>query len=378
MKNISILGSTGSIGTSTLKVARHLKDKFKVVALAAHSQIDLLEQQAIEFNPELIAVFDKEKAFELKKRMPHTNVVGGMEGLQEVAGYPCSNFVVSAIVGMAGLLPTLTAIEHGKTIGLANKEVLVAAGELVTAYAKEKGVKIIPIDSEHNALFQCLEGEDPSSVSRLILTASGGPFREFTQEQLNQVTIEDALRHPNWRMGAKITIDCSTLMNKGLEAIEAHWLFQRPIDQIEIVIHPQSIIHSLVEFIDGSMLAQMNQPDMILPIQYAMSYPKRLKGMLPPFNFLANPVLEFKAPDIQRFPCLNLALEACRKGGSLPCFMNAANEVLVNRFIKKQLSWNDIGKKLEQVMEKHSIEQSLSLETIMTVDSLARREAEKI
>jgi 1-deoxy-D-xylulose-5-phosphate reductoisomerase len=317
-------------------------------------------------------------ALELQKRLPHIKVVGGIEGLQEAAAYHSVEFVVSAIVGMAGLLPTLTAIEHKKTIGLANKEVLVAAGQLVTALAKKNQVKIIPIDSEHSALFQCLEGEEISSVSRLILTASGGPFRKMTPQQLANVTLDDALNHPTWNMGSKVTIDCSTLMNKGLEAIEAFWLFQLPMEQIDVVIHPQSIIHSLVEFIDGSMLAQMNKPDMILPIQYAMTYPKRLKGMLSPFNFLAHSPLEFIAPDTHQFPCLRLAFEACKQGGSLPCYMNAANEVLVNRFINRQLSWQDIGKKLEHLMERHQVGAVSDLDAVRAVDALAREQAKSI
>jgi 1-deoxy-D-xylulose-5-phosphate reductoisomerase len=375
MKKIAILGSTGSIGTSTLKVVRHLKKDFQVVAIAAHSQIDILQQQALEFHPEIIGVFQKEKAFELQKRLPNFKVVGGMEGMQEVASYHSVEFVVSAIVGMAGLIPTLSAIKSGKTIGLANKEVLVAAGQLVMDLVRKHEVSLIPIDSEHSALFQCLHGEEPASISRLILTASGGPFREFNHAQLSRITPEDALKHPIWKMGGKITIDCSTLMNKGLEAIEAHWLFNVPIQKIEVVIHPQSIIHSFAEFIDGSMLAQMNEPDMILPVQYAMTYPKRLKGMFAPFNFLAHPTLEFKAPDYEKFPCLRLAFEACRQGGSLSCYMNAANEVLVNRFLNKEISWQEIGRRLEKLMEKHQLETGLTLDNITMIDAIARKEA---
>ena len=313
-KRIAILGSTGSIGTSTLKVARHLPDEIEVKTLAAHSNIDLLEQQAKEFRPALIAVYDKEKAQELRRRLPDFNIVGGMEGVQEVAAHSEVDFVVSAMTGAKGILPTVTAIEHGKDIGLANKEVLVAAGSYVMALAKEKNVRFLPIDSEHTALFQCMEGKEKSHVSRLILTASGGPFAHYTEEQLKRVTVEDSLAHPNWKMGPKVTIDCSTLMNKGLEIIEAHWLFGIPIDQITAVIHPQSIIHSLVEFIDGSLLAQIAEHDMILPIQFALTYPERRKSPLPPFDFTKHPKLEFREPDLEKFRCLRLAFDALRMG----------------------------------------------------------------
>lgn len=372
MKPIAILGSTGSIGQSTLRVVRHLKDRLSVKALAAHSNIDLLYQQAIEFQPEIIAVWDQFKALELKKMLPGMHVVGGMEGVCEAAAHPSVQFVVSAMVGTAGLLPTMTAVKHGKQIGLANKEVLVAAGELITKLAQEHGAQLLPIDSEHSALFQCLDQKEMGTVRRLILTASGGPFLNFSEKQLENVTLEDSLKHPNWKMGAKVTIDCSTLMNKGLEVIEARWLFNLPVEQIEVVVHPQSLIHSLVEFIDGSILAQMSHQDMILPIQYALTYPDRLAGILPPFDFTKYNRLELLPPDWMKFPCLRLAVEAIKQGGSAPCFLNAANEVMVSRFIQKEISWRSIGVKLEKLMESHQVAKQLNLETILEVDASAR------
>ncbi|HEV8052938.1 MAG TPA: 1-deoxy-D-xylulose-5-phosphate reductoisomerase [Parachlamydiaceae bacterium] len=375
MKKIAILGSTGSIGESTLKVARHLKETIRVTALAAHSNIDLLEKQAKEFHPELIAVFDEKKALDLKKRLPEIEIAAGMEGLKAVASYSGADFVVSAMSGTAGLVPTVAAIEAGKTIGLANKEALVSGGALVMALAKRHGVQILPIDSEHSALFQCLQGQAQNSVSRLILTASGGPFRNFTQEQINAITPEQALCHPTWTMGAKITVDCSTLMNKGLEVIEAHWLFNIPIENISVVVHPQSIIHSMVEFVDGSLLAQMGESSMIVPIQYALTYPERKPGLLKPFDFVKYNTLQFLTPDVDKFRCLQLAFDATRAGGSMPCYMNAANEVLVNSFLEKKIAWNEIPKKLESLMEKHATQPVNSIDDILLIDAQARNEA---
>jgi 1-deoxy-D-xylulose-5-phosphate reductoisomerase len=376
MKKIAILGSTGSIGESTLAVARHLgKEKIQVVALAAHSNIQKLEAQALEFQPELISVFDPVKALELQKKLPKFKIVQGMEGVEEVASYPETNFVVSAMSGTLGLRPTVAALLAGKDVGLANKESLVSGGAIVTAIAKKKGCRLIPIDSEHSALFQCLNGEKIENVHRLILTASGGPFREFTHEQLGQVTVEQALNHPNWKMGPKVTIDSSTLMNKGLEVIEAHFLFSMPFEKIEVVIHPQSIIHSLVEFIDYSMLAQMSIPTMLVPIQYALTYPEREEGLIKPFDFTKHRHLDFFTPDFSKFAGLKLALDAIRSGGSMSCYMNAANEVLVNRFLQKEIGWLDIGNKLTSLMSSHDVITLNSLEEVMAVDALAREEA---
>lgn len=375
MKKIAIIGSTGSIGENTLKIAKHLKEEIKVVALAAKSNIDLLEKQAKEFHPELIAVYDKDKALELKKRLPGIEVIGGMEGVVAVATHSNVNFVVSAMTGTLGLIPTLSAIESGKDVGLANKEALVSGGALVMQLVKEKNVRLLPIDSEHSAIFQCLSGEKDSPIRRLILTSSGGPFRQLSKEELSKVSVDEALRHPTWVMGPKVTIDSSTLMNKGLEVIEAHFLFNMPVDQIDVVIHPQSIIHSMVEFTDNSIMAQMGVPSMIVPIQYALTYPKRKEGMMPPFDFVKHNQLQFFMPDLEKFRCLRLAYDAARAGGSLTCYMNAANEVLVNRCLERQISWNEIATKLDSLMSRHSIIKISSINDVLAIDELGRREA---
>lgn len=377
MKRISIIGSTGSIGQNTLKIAKHLGN-VKVVALAANSNIDLLEKQALEFSPQLIGVYNKDKALELKKRLPHIEVVGGMEGINAVASHSDTNFCVSSMTGTLGLIPTLTAIQSGKDVGLANKEALVSGGSLVMQLVKEKGVRLLPIDSEHSAIFQCLNGEKNSFVKRLILTSSGGPFRQLTKEALQKVTVEEALCHPTWTMGPKVTIDSSTLMNKGLEMIEAHWLFQMPVDQIDVIVHPQSIIHSMCEFVDNSIMAQMGYPNMITPIQYALTYPERKTGMMETFDFVKHNQLQFFVPDLEKFPCLRLAYEAVKAGGSLTCYMNAANEVLVNRCLERQISWQEISQKLEQLMTAHSIVPINTIDDVLRVDALARHEASLI
>lgn len=377
-RKISLLGSTGSIGKNVLKIASKLKEKIKIVALAARENIDLLEQQAREHHPDLIAVYDEEKAKVLQKRLPHLRVLGGMEGLCEVAAYHEAEMTVAAIVGAAGLMPTATAIKAGKMIALANKEVLVAGGPYIMPLVKKYGVSLIPIDSEHNAVFQCLHDEDSTSVRRIILTSSGGPFREWEQKRLQQVTLSEALKHPNFMMGAKITIDSSTLMNKGLEVIEAHWLFDVPLEQIEVLIHPQQKIHSMVEFVDGSIMAQMCEPDMVIPIQYAMTYPERCQGQLPAYDFIKNSRLDFCQPDATKFRCLHLAYEALRVGGTLPCYMNAANEILVNRFLKEEIAWLDISEKLEKLMAGYQCCKDISLEAILEVDQRARVEARSI
>lgn len=375
MKTIALLGSTGSIGQNVLNVIRHLSSNFKVVSLAARENIDLLEQQAHEFKPQVIAVYDQKKGAELKKRLPHFKVLSGMEGLCEAAAYTEAEMTISAVAGTIGLKPTVEAILAGKDIGLANKEALVSGGQFIMELVKKHQVKIIPIDSEHSAIFQCLNGENLQAIERIILTSSGGPFRTWNLDQLNQVTAEQALNHPKWVMGPKITVDSSTLMNKGLEVIEAYWLFNQPIDKIDVVIHPQSIIHSLVEFCDGSMMAQMGEPTMITPIQYALTYPLRYPGLLKHFDFLKHAKLEFFAPDVDKFPCLKLAYESLRKGGSLPCYMNAANEVLVHRFLAKEMSWIQIASQLEKLMAQHKVQAVNSLEEILAVDLCAREEA---
>ncbi len=354
-------------------MAEHLG--YEVTALSAHSNIDLLQKQAEKWRPSLIAVYDKEKALELQKRLSGISVVSGMEGLIEAATLPQIDFVVSAIVGAKGILPTLKGIEAGKTIGLANKEVLIAAGELIMNGAKKRGVNIFPIDSEHSAIFQCLQGESLSGVNRIILTASGGPFRTFTEKELGSITPSAALKHPTWKMGKKVTIDSSTLMNKGLEVIEAKFLFDIPLEKIDVVIHPQSIIHSFVEFIDGSLLSQLGEHDMKIPIQYALTYPKRKKGIVSCFDFEKYSKLEFFSPEWEKFPCLGLAYEAAKSGGTLPCFMNAANEALVEQFLEGKISWKEIGKKLETLMGAHKNEPQKSLEILFEVDREARKMA---
>jgi 1-deoxy-D-xylulose-5-phosphate reductoisomerase len=375
MKQIAILGSTGSIGRNALNIIRHLKSRFRVVALAARDNIDLLEQQAHEFQPLIIGVFHPEKARELQKRLPDQAIIPGMEGLKAVAACQEADMVISAIAGTMGLQPTIEAILAGKDIGLANKEALVSGGALIMRLIREKGVQLIPIDSEHSAIFQCLKGEKKESVQRIILTSSGGPFRNWTQEQMEGITVEQALNHPTWKMGPKVTIDSSTLMNKGLEMIEAHWLFNIEVDKIEVIIHPQSIIHSLVEFKDCSMLAQMGAPNMIVPIQYAMSYPDRYPSLLEPFDFMKYTKLEFFPPDLNRFRCLALAYEAIQRGGSLPCYMNAANEILVERFLAKEISWGDIYVQLECLMNQHQVQPIETLEDVLAIDVQARQEA---
>lgn len=376
MKKLSILGSTGSIGKNCLAIARHLgHEHIQIVALAAKSNIDLLEQQIHEFNPHLVAVYDSNKAYELQKRMPNIVVLTGMEGLEAIATYEQSNLVISAISGAIGLAPTIAAIQAKKNIGFANKEVLVSGGEMVMSLVRKYGIELIPIDSELTAIFQCLKGESSKGVQRLLITASGGPFRNYTAAQLENITVKDALNHPNYRMGPKVTIDSSTLMNKGLEMIEAHWLFQVPLEKIEVVVHPQQIIHSMVEFIDNSMLAQMCEPDMLVPIQYAITYPQRHKGSLPPFDFFKNGNLKFSLPDLDKFRCLKLAHEAIRCGGSLPCYMNAANEILVQRFLNQEIHWKDIAFNLENIMSRHAVMPIKSLQDILDIDQLARQEA---
>ena len=376
MRYLAILGSTGSIGKNCLAAAKHLgKDVVRVVALAAGNNIDLLEEQAREYQPELIAVYNLEKASQLQKRLPHIPVLGGMEGLEAVATYHKASLVVSAISGAIGLIPTIAAIKARKNIGFANKEVLVSGGAVVMSLVKEYGVELIPIDSELTAIFQCLKGEGAKVVKRILITASGGPFRNFTMDQLENVTVDHALNHPNYRMGPKVTIDSSTLMNKGLEMIEAHWLFQMPLEKIEVVVHPEQIIHSMVEFIDNSMLAHMSEPHMLVPIQYAITYPERYEGSLAPFDFLKNGTLHFAQPDTNKFRCLDLAYEAVRRGGSLPCYMNAANEVLVGRFLNKEIGWRDIASKLEHLMYRHNVVPTTSLHDILAVDQMGRDEA---
>ncbi|HSX26821.1 MAG TPA: 1-deoxy-D-xylulose-5-phosphate reductoisomerase [Chlamydiales bacterium] len=375
-KRIAVLGSTGSVGTSTLRVARHLKDDLEIVALAAKSNIDELEKQAREFSPKLVAVFEVEAARELQRRIPGIPVVAGMEGLKAVASFGEADFAMLAMTGSVGLLPAIAAIESGKEIGLANKEVLICAGELINGLVKKCGTRMLPVDSEHSALFQCLKGEDRGAVRRLILTASGGSLRNKSMEELECVTVEEALARPNWKMGAKVAIDTTTLINKGFEMIEARWLFDIEPERIEAVVHPQSRIHSFVEFIDGSMIAQMAEADMVLPIQYALTYPERKRGLLPPYDFVKNGTLNFYPPDKEKFRCLQLAVDVMKAGKSYPCYLNAANEILVDRFLKREIPWTAIGTKLEKLISSHQVANVLTLEAILSVDQRAREEAQ--
>jgi 1-deoxy-D-xylulose-5-phosphate reductoisomerase len=372
---IAVLGSTGSIGENTLEVAAHLG--IRVLALAARYQIGRLFEQIQLFKPEVVAVYDRDQASLLEK-LVDIPVFSGDEGLEIVASWPGIDTAVMAIVGSVGIRPVIASIKAKKRIALANKETLVMAGEYVMALAAAYGAEIIPVDSEHSALFQCLQGGRKEEVSRLILTASGGPFREHSLERLQKVTLEEALDHPTWNMGPKITVDSSTLVNKGLEVIEAYHLFQVPLHQIEVVIHPQSIVHSLVEYIDGSTLAQLSPPDMKLPIQYALTYPKRVSGIAPCLNFTKSSKLEFFPPDHQRFPCLELAFHALREGGSMPCVLNAANEVIVSRFLQGACTWYEIGIKLERVMAKCQPQEMNDLEDHLMADQEARRVAMEV
>lgn len=374
-KSIVILGSSGSIGRQTLEVIAHHSSEFAVKGLVAGSNIEVLQEQILEFNPKMVAVFDKEKAKELSKKVS-CKVLGGMEGILELIHELKADLCMCAMTGSCGLTPCFEALKAGSDILLANKEVLVCAGSLFMELASKLGKNVIPVDSEHMAIFQCLQGRKKEEVARLILTASGGPFFK-RKESLETITKKEALSHPTWKMGSKITIDSSTMMNKGLEVIEAHWLFNIPIDKIDVVVHPQSIIHSFVEFIDGHMLAQLAENKMIIPIQYALSFPKRWPGMVPPFDFRKHANWEFYEPDHKRFPCLSLAYQALKTGGTMPCFMNGANEILVERFLAGELRWIDIGQKLEKLMGQYSPSKETCLAQVIEVDLLARELARR-
>ncbi|MGN0263062.1 MAG: 1-deoxy-D-xylulose-5-phosphate reductoisomerase [Oliverpabstia sp.] len=369
-KTIAILGSTGSIGTQTLEVVRENGD-ITVAALSAGSNITLLEQQVREFSPRLVAVWNPEKAAELKTRLADmkVKVVSGMEGLLELAVLEEVEILVTAIVGMIGIRPTMAAIEAGKDIALANKETLVTAGHLIMPLAKEKGVRILPVDSEHSAIFQAIQGSGRKEIYKLLITASGGPFRGRKREELEHVQVEDALKHPNWAMGRKITIDSATLVNKGLEVMEARWLFDVDLDHIQVVVQPKSIIHSMVEFVDGAVLAQMGTPDMKLPIQYALYYPERRYLPGERLDFSALKEITFDNPDMDTFKGLPLAMQASRLGGSMPTVFNAANERAVAMFLNKQIGFLDIYRIIEESMERHEIIQNPVLEQILETEA---------
>lgn len=374
MKRIAVLGSTGSIGTQCLDVSTRLPDRIQVVALAAHRDHAKLWQQAQQFGVTQVALVDEASASALREREPSWNIYTGDEGLQTIATLPEVDMVVVGVAGVCGLLATVSALQAGKSVALASKEVLVAAGESVMALAKARGVPIVPIDSEHSAVFQCLQGEQPEHVHRILLTASGGALRDVPLEQLPYVTPERALQHPTWRMGAKITIDSATLMNKGLEIIEAHWLFGVPADRVQVVLHPQSIVHALVEMKDGSVLAQMGLPDMRLPIQYALLYPERVDTALPRLDLTEVGSLTFAEPDPQRYPALQVARDALAAGGTMPAAMNAANEVAVARFLRGEIGFTDIVRCVRDVMDKHEPHPP-TLEAVQQVDSWAREQA---
>lgn len=375
MKNISILGSTGSIGVSALEVVRRNPARFRVLGLAAGRNVELLSRQVEEFRPMYVSLFDKETAAEFKKLAGATStaILWGEEGYRDIATIEGVEMVLSAMVGAAGLLPTVCAIEAGKDVALANKETLVMAGALVMEKASRKGVRILPVDSEHSAIFQCLEGERREYVKKIILTASGGPFRTLPPEKMAEVSVEDALKHPNWKMGKKITIDSATMMNKGLEIIEAQWLFGVDVDRVHVVVHPQSIVHSMVEFCDGSVIAQLGVPDMKGPIAYALSHPERLEREEGFLDFYAIGTLDFEAPDMGRFPCMRLAYEAGRKGGTMPAIINAANEVAVEAFLGGKIGFTDIAAVIEKTMQGLESREAGSVEDILDADRRARK-----
>lgn len=370
MKKIAILGSTGSIGTQTLDVVRAHSDELEVVALAAGSNKERLKEQIREFHPELVSLSDEKKAQELKEELAGeaVEVVCGMDGLIEVAGIDSADVVVTAVVGMMGILPTMEAIRKGKDIALANKETLVTAGHLIIPMAREYGVSILPVDSEHSAIFQCLQGEPKKALDKILLTASGGPFRGKSAEFLETVTLEDALNHPNWSMGPKITIDSSTMVNKGLEVMEAKWLFGVDYSQIEVVIQPQSIIHSMVQYIDGAVIAQLGTPDMRVPIEYALFYPERrsLPGERLDFSKLSQ--ITFEKPDYKVFRGLSLAIEAGKTGGTMPTVFNAANERAVAKFLKGEIKYTDIVRSIEKCMDAHKVSAHPNLEEILATE----------
>lgn len=369
MKKVIILGSTGSIGTQTLDVIKNFRENFEIVGLTAYNNVELLSKQIREFNPKVVAVKDEDKANQLRENLKkNVEILTGSKGLQEIVKYD-ADLVVVAVEGIAGLIPTVTAIQRGKDIALANKEVLVTAGQIVMDLVKKKDITLLPVDSEHSAILQCLRGNDKKEVSRLILTASGGPFRGKKKEDLRKVTVNEALNHPNWKMGKKITIDSATLMNKGFEVIEAKWLFDISEDKIDVIVHPQSIIHSMVEYIDGSVIAQLATADMRIPIQYALNYPTR--NYINGINFLdfsLTTQLTFEKPDLETFRCLSLAYEALKIGGTMTTVLNAADEIAVSLFLNKKIEFLQIAEIIEESMKEHNNIQNPTLDDIINVD----------
>lgn len=382
MKKISILGSTGSIGVQTLEVCRNLKD-IKVEAITANSSIDKIEEQIKEFKPKLVSIMDNDKAEELKERLSKTvygniKVMSGMDGLVEAATMDSADTVVVSVVGNIGIKPTYEAIECKKEIALATKEVMVSGGNLITGKLKEKGVRILPIDSEHSAIFQSLQGNGMNKIRRIILTASGGPFRGRKKAELINVTAAQALKHPNWSMGAKITIDSASMMNKGLEVIEAKWLFDVDVDQIQVVVHPQSILHSAVEYEDGAVIGQMGVPDMKVPISYALTYPNRVENGFEKLDITKVGTLTFEEPDTETFECLSLAYKAIKAGGTMPAVLNAANEIAVAAFLKGSIGFMDIPRIIKNTMENHKVIHNYNIDELLAADSWGRSYAAKI
>ncbi len=380
MKYITILGSTGSIGTSTLDVIGNFPDDFKVVGLTANSNAELLVQQAMKFRPEIVAIMDSKKAefVESGLRGQKVKVVKGLEGLIEAASFKKTNLVVSGIVGSAGLVPTMAAIEACIDIALANKETLVMAGDLILNEAKKNKINIIPIDSEHNAIFQCLENIKSKFIQNIILTASGGPFLNLNKKMLKNVSPKQTINHPRWKMGAKISVDSATLMNKGFEVIEAKYLFNISFDRIKVLIHPESIVHGLVELIDGNFMAVLSRTDMRIPIQYALTYPEKKKGYLPSLDINSFKNLSFQEPDFEKFPCLSYAYQAGSIGKTMPAVLNAANETAVNSFLQNKIKFTDISRIIKIVIEKHDPVSNPRLEQILNADSWARKESKKL
>ncbi len=379
LKRVVILGSTGSIGRQTLEVIEHFPRRFKVEGLAAARNLEVLEEQVRRFRPRAVALAEPGAAAVLRSRLDgvKTEVYAGNRGLERLASMETADIVVAAVVGTAGLLPTVKAVEAGKTVALANKETLVTAGSIVSERARATGATLLPVDSEHSAIYQCLAGEPPGVVERILLTASGGPFRGCSRRELHKVRPEEALKHPRWNMGKKITVDSATLMNKGLEIIEAHWLFAQPYDKIEVVIHPESIVHSMVQFVDGSVKAQLGLPDMRVPIQYALAYPERLANDFPLLDLREVGRLTFEEPDHRAFPALRLAVEAGRIGATMPAVLNAANEVAVEKFLLGEVTFTGITAVVEEVMERHTPVKNPTLEDILAADRWAREEARR-
>ena len=375
-KEILILGSSGSIGVNTLKVIHEFPDKFIVTGLTVNTSIDILEKQINEFKPKQVVVTDTSKAEELRKRIGNVcEVISGKDGLVEIAKNSNYDIMVTALVGFTGLAPTIEGIKRKKRIALANKETLVVAGELITKMINEYGAELLPVDSEHSAIFQCLVGEERDYINKLILTASGGPFLNLDKQSLQSVTVDQALNHPNWKMGSKITIDSATMMNKGLEIIEAHWLFGLAHNKIDVVVHPQSIIHSMVEFVDGSIKAQLSLPDMKLPIQYALSYPERFESSFVDTKLSSLRELTFFEPDYEKFECLELAFQVMSTGGTTPCILNAANEVAVDKFLNGKISFTDIPVLIKSTLDKIENHRSPDMETIFDCDRQTREYA---